>query len=211
MISMKKALEHALELNMTLPVCPLTKDNDEKYPQMDLWGCHSIIDTAFTYRTLLIEAACRKQPEGTALEAQRLLSAADPRKYEMRLTASMLRVTELAGILYGLSDSREYQSMKRQLLERPVLKEYHKSLTAVEHMAGLRETEISPGLRSFCSDVLEHPFSMDAYHARRQIPVQEAEKMLPVPDRKHKELCEHYSDPKVLKSALQKEKREPTR
>lgn len=211
MISMKKALEQALELNMTLPVCPLTKDCAAKYPQMDLWGCHSIIDTAFTYRTLLIDAACQVQPEGTALAAQKLLSAADPRKYEMRQAASMLRVTELAGILYGLSDSREYQTMKRQLLERPVLLEYHKALTAAEHMAGLRETEISPGLCSFCSDVLEHPFSMDAYHARRQVSPQEAEKMLPAPDRKHRELCEHYSDPKVLKAALQKEKREPTR
>lgn len=211
MISMKKALEQALELNMTLPVCPLTKDCAAKYPQMDLWGCHSIIDTAFTYRTLLIEAACRSQPEGTALAAQKLLSAAAPQKYEMRQAASMLRVTELAGILYGLSDSTDYQTMRRQLLEQPVLREYHKSLTAAEHMAGLRETEISPGLRSYCSEVLEHPFSMDAYRARRPVTPQEAEKRLPVPDRKHRELCEHYSDPAVLKAALQREKRGPAR
>lgn len=194
---------------MTLPVCPVTKECSLKYPQMDLWGKYSIIDTAFEHRLQLIQAACQNQPEKVRIETDLLLASAKPQQYAMRQAASMLHTLELAGVLYNLSDTPEYTDKKRHLLELPVLKEYHMSVTAAEHMAGLKTTEISPGLRNYCSDVLEHPFSMDAYRSRQPVTMQEAARRLPPPDKKHQELCAHYSSPAALKAALRTQKNGP--
>lgn len=209
MKTLKDALEEAFRVNMTLPPCPVTRECAEKYPQVDLWGKHSIIDTAFAYRTMLIEAACERQPDQVRGEAACLLEAARPQKYEMEQTASMLHVLELAGVLHDLSGSREYRDMRQHLMERPVLRQYHKSLTAVEHMAGLRETKISENLRAHCTESLGHDFSMEAYQTRILIPHVALEKQLPPPGKKNAALCAHYSNPATLKAALRKDKNKP--
>ncbi len=202
MNTLNKALEKAFHINMMLPVCPVTKECSEKYPQVDLLGKYSIVDTAFEYRTLLIRSACQNQPELVQNETNLLLASAKSQQYRMRQAASMLHNLELAGVLYELSDTSDYKDMRKQLLELPVLKDYHKSITAAEHMAGLKDTEISMGLRSYCSDVLEHHFSMTAYHLRHPMTMQEAAKLLPPPDKKHQEICRRYSSPATLKATL---------
>jgi len=209
MKNLNTALEKAFQVNMALPVCPVTKECFQKYPQMDLWGKYSLIDTAFDHRLLLVQAACQSQPEKVRTETDLILASARPQQYAMRQAASMLHTLELAGVLYNLSDTPEYKDRKRNLLELPVLKEYHKSVTAAEHMAGLRTTEITPGLRHYCADVLEHPFSMDSYRIREPVTTLEAAKRLPPPDKKHQELCAHYSSSATLKAALRAQKNGP--
>ncbi len=210
MNTLNKALEKAFHINMTLPICPVTKECSEKYPQVDLLGKYSIIDTAFEHRTLLIQAACQVQPEIVRNETNLLLTSAKSQQYRMRQAASMLHHLELAGTLYELSNVQDYKKMRQQILELPVLKDYHKSITAAEHMAGLKETEISVGLRSYCSDVLEHPFSMATYRLRKTVSIQEIEKLLPPPDKKHQEICRRYSSPATLKTTLHVQKSGPS-
>ncbi len=210
MKQLKEALEEAFRINAALPPCPATKECSQKYPQIDLLGKHSIIDTAFTYRTMLIEAACSKQPEKVNLETHCLLDAAKMQRYEMQQVSSMLHILELAGILHDLNHTREYEDMKKRLMETPVLKEYHKSLSAAEHMSGLKDTKISGHLQAYCAETLNHPFSMEIYRERNIISPKEAETLLPLPDKKHLQTCAHYSEPSTLKTALHKEKSGPT-
>ena len=198
----KKALEQAFQVNTALPSCPVTRECALKYPRLDLLGKHSIIDTAFAYRSALIEIACQSQPEEVSRETGRLLEAARPQEYGMRQAASMLHTAELAAVLFDLSHSPEYRDMRKRLLELPVLKEYHKALTAAEHMAGLRDTEISASLKDFCSENLGHPFPEDIYRQRRQISLQEAENRLPQAPVEHREICQRYADPAVLKTVM---------
>lgn len=201
MTTWKNALEQAFHVNMALPSCPFTPECIRQYPNLDLYGKHSIIDTAFSCRASLIEIACKSQPPEVRLETARLLDAAKPQKYGMEQAASMLQTADLAAALFDMSGSAEYREMKSRLLELPVLKEYHKSMTAAEHMAGLRETEITPYLKNYCSDVLGHPFSMNAYQSRKPVSPHEAEKQLPAPSPAHREICLRHTNPAVLKSA----------
>lgn len=202
MITWINALEQAFHVNMALPPCPFSPECARRYPNMDLYGKHSIIDTAFSYRISLIEIACRSQPPQVLLEANQLLEAARPHKYGMEQAAVMLQTADLAAVLFDMSGSPEYREMKSRLLELPVLREYHKSLSAVEHMAGLKETEITSLLKDHCSHTLGHTFSMDAYRSRIHVSPQEAEKLLPPPSAKHSESCTRHTDPAVLKGAL---------
>lgn len=209
MVSIKKALEEAFRINMSLPPCPVTKEPSLKYPQVDLLGKYSIIDTAFAYRTMLIDAACEEQPEAVRRETKLLLDLAKPQKYEMEQTSSMLHILELAGALHDLTNTGPYQEMKNQLLERPILKEYHKSISAAEHMAGLKDTQISNYLQEHCAEKLGHAFSLSAYNLRKPLLPMEMEKRLPPPNKSHMELCSRYSNIATLKSIQRKEKSEP--
>lgn len=206
MTTWKNALEQAFRVNMTLPPCPFTTESAQRYPNMDLYGKHSIIDTAFSYRAALVGIASQTQPPQVSLEASRLLAAARPQKYAMEQAAVMLQTADLAAILFDMSGSTQYREMKNRLLELPVLKEYHKSLSAAEHMVGLKNTEITPYLRDYCRDVLGHPFSITAYRSRDPISPQAAEIQLPAPSQKHSALCARYTNPAVLKGTMQKEK-----
>lgn len=203
MITWKNALEQAFHVNMTLPPCPFTPECAQRYPGMDLYGKHSMIDTAFSYRTSLIEIACQSQPPEVRHEANQLLDAARQQKYGMEQAAVMLQTADLAAVLFDMSNAAEYREMKDRLLELPVLREYHKSLSAAEHMAGLKETEITSWLKDYCSHELGHAFSMDVYRSRKPVSPQEAEKQLPAPSAKHSELCARHSNPAVLKGALE--------
>ena len=209
MYSIKKAMEEAFRINMLLPPCPVTTEPSLKYPQVDLLGKYSIIDTAFTYRTMLIDAACNEQPDEVRRETKQLLDSAKPQKYEMEQTSSMLHILELAGALPDLTDTKAYQEMKNQLMERPILKEYHKSISAAEHMAGLKDSVISNYLQNHCAEKLGHPFSFNTYNSRKPLLLTEVEKLLPPPDKNHVKLCAHYSDIATLKSIQRKEKSGP--
>lgn len=211
MITWKKALEQAFYAKMTLPPCPFTAECARRYPNMDLYGKHSMIDTAFSYRSSLIEIASLNQPADVRLEASRLLDAARQQKYGMEQAAVMLQTADLAAVLFDKSGSAEYREMKDRLLSLPALREYHKSLSAAEHMAGLRETEITSLLTDHCSHTLGYAFSMDAYRSRKIVSPREAEKQLPPPSAKHRELCARYANPTVLKETLESVRKGRTR
>lgn len=200
MTTLKQALEQAFTANLSLPAYPIDRDAANRYPHVNPENKYSMIDTAFAHRLLVIDEALKEQPESVRLETQAILTSAVPQHMQMRQAAAMLHQVDLAEVLTG--SSLDFTTAKRQIISRPQLQDYHKSVTCAEHMAGLNPREISQTLTDYCKNVLGHPFNESVYRERRQLSVQTIEQRLPFPSKSCREQYLHYSDPNVLKASL---------